>query len=145
MSRKAFVLSMYVYEHPFKSVSDCCAVNELRIVVNPNEIRLKPRPDDPYRWRLSPSKQSLFKNQLSKQGTRGCKEIFRSVGETITAVSASVVGDRSEMGALEINQTVGIAVCTRIVLTTCRIRPKFRQYANPGTTMETDSIVRKSH
>ncbi|QKX60491.1 uncharacterized protein TRUGW13939_07636 [Talaromyces rugulosus] len=87
-------------------------LNELGIVVNPNEIRLKPRPDDPYRWRLSPSKQSLFKNQLSKQGTRGCKEIFRSVGETITAVSASVVGDGSEMEASEVEQTILSGIST---------------------------------
>lgn len=60
---------------------------KLQIFVNPENIRLRPGPEDPYRWRFLPAKQHLFCKQLSKHCTREYKEIIESIDIGLEAVS----------------------------------------------------------
>lgn len=56
---------------------------KLGIRIAPSQVRLQPRPEDPYMWSFPPSKSHLFKTSLS-QGTTGlyeqiCEELNRSI------------------------------------------------------------------
>ena len=56
---------------------------KLGIRIPPGQVRLQPRPEDPYLWSFPPSKSHLFKTSLS-QGMIGlyeqiCEELNRSI------------------------------------------------------------------
>lgn len=77
-------------------------VQQLQIKIDPKDVRLRPRPDDPYRWQVPRSKSRLFKKQISKHCIRDSKEIFNSIGISINAVPKEAVADISREGTEEV-------------------------------------------
>ncbi|KAF2008252.1 hypothetical protein BU24DRAFT_360698, partial [Aaosphaeria arxii CBS 175.79] len=58
----------------------------LGITVEPAQVRLLPRLDDPYRWRAVPEKQHLFSKNLSDHSIGAYKSLCDGIGKTFEAV-----------------------------------------------------------
>ncbi|KAF2008722.1 hypothetical protein BU24DRAFT_429292 [Aaosphaeria arxii CBS 175.79] len=59
---------------------------QLGITVEPAQVRLLPRLDDPYRWRAVPEKQHLFSKNLSDHSIGAYKSLCDGIGKTFEAV-----------------------------------------------------------
>jgi hypothetical protein len=59
------------------------------ILVEPAQVRLITTPDDSYSWKVLPGKEHLFEKHLSKHSTGAYMELFREVGTSFEAVSAT--------------------------------------------------------
>lgn len=64
------------------------AGQKLGITVQPAQIRLLPRHEDPYRWQWLPEKGYLFSKNLSDHSTGAYKELCKGVGVTFEAALA---------------------------------------------------------
>ena len=64
------------------------AGQKLGITVQPAQIRLLPRHEDPYRWKWLPEKGYLFSKNLSDHSTGAYKELCKGVGVTFEAAPA---------------------------------------------------------
>ncbi|KAL8858442.1 MAG: hypothetical protein Q9178_005123 [Gyalolechia marmorata] len=60
--------------------------DRLGFVIAPVDIRLHPRPSDPYRWNILPTKAHLFRKNLSKISTGIYNQIISGIGTFIEAV-----------------------------------------------------------
>ncbi|KAI9731297.1 MAG: hypothetical protein M1834_005200 [Cirrosporium novae-zelandiae] len=60
----------------------------LGLTVPPSEVRLIPRPDDPYAWAVLPEKMYLFKQHMSKHSIGAYKTLYHEVGVSFEAVPA---------------------------------------------------------
>lgn len=55
------------------------------------DVRLHPRPSDPYRWNILPTKAHLFRKNLSKLSTGIYSQIISGIGSFLEAVRPSDV------------------------------------------------------
>ncbi|OJD27484.1 hypothetical protein ACJ73_01123 [Blastomyces percursus] len=55
---------------------------KLGVHIDATRVRLKPGPDDPYRWLVLPSKKHLLEKQLSKSSVRDYDEICSAVDDS---------------------------------------------------------------
>lgn len=55
----------------------------LKLLIDPKEVRLLPRPTDPYLWQYLPERGHLFTKQLSKHNIGAFREICRELGSSI--------------------------------------------------------------
>ena len=63
------------------------AATKLGITIEPEQVRLKPRPKDGYSWLRQPEREHLFARQISKHSIGAYIEICREVGISIKAIS----------------------------------------------------------
>ncbi|KAK5071392.1 hypothetical protein LTR24_010558 [Lithohypha guttulata] len=56
------------------------------LVVEPDDVRLVPLPDDPYEWKYPAEKGHLFRRPLQKHTTAACQELICDVGRSFWAV-----------------------------------------------------------
>ncbi len=54
--------------------------------MEPSQVRLMPRAEDPYRWKVLPEKQHLFEKNLSDHSTGAYKDLWNGVNATFEAV-----------------------------------------------------------
>ncbi|KAF2008351.1 hypothetical protein BU24DRAFT_360565 [Aaosphaeria arxii CBS 175.79] len=57
----------------------------LGITIEPAQVRLLPRSDDPYRWHSVPEKQHLFSKNLSDHSIGAYKSLCSGIGKTFEA------------------------------------------------------------
>lgn len=76
-------------------------LTNLGISIQPAEVRLITRADDPYTWRILPEKQYLFQKHLSKQSVGAYREICREVGKSFEAALKPQSSNAAEGGLLE--------------------------------------------
>ena len=62
---------------------------ELDLDVPPPQVRLRPKSEDGYVWRVDPAKQHLFQKGLSKLSTGAYMELISGVGVSFHAISAA--------------------------------------------------------
>jgi hypothetical protein len=60
--------------------------SRLGITIEPSQVRLIPRTDDLYCWKVLSEKQYLFSKNLSEHSTGAYKELWSGVGVTFEAV-----------------------------------------------------------
>ena len=76
-------------------------MTKLGISVEPAEVRLITKADDPYTWRILPEKQYLFEKHLSKHSIGAYRELCREVGVSFEAVLAPESSNAAEGKLLE--------------------------------------------
>ena len=81
--------------------------SRLGIMIEPSKVRLLPRPDNPYTWKVLSEKQALFSKNLSDHSIGAYKELGAGVGETFEVVPTQLVADPVKQSAI-------IAVAARI-------------------------------
>ena len=59
---------------------------KLGIRIAPGQVRLQPRPEDPYMWSFPPSKSHLFKTSLSQGTTSLYEQICKELNHSIEAI-----------------------------------------------------------
>ena len=72
----------------------------LGITVEPSQVRLVPRPDDPYAWKVLPEKQALFSKNMSDHSIGAYKELWAGVGETFEAVPTQMLADPTKQDTM---------------------------------------------
>ncbi|PVH67505.1 hypothetical protein DL98DRAFT_475594, partial [Cadophora sp. DSE1049] len=61
--------------------------SKLGILVDPSEVRLITRVEDPYSWQFLPARTHLFEKNLSKHSIGAYMELCREVGVSFEAVA----------------------------------------------------------
>lgn len=61
--------------------------------MEPAQVRLQPRAEEPSTWQALPEKQALFSKNLSDHSIGAYKELWAGVGETFEAVPNHLVAD----------------------------------------------------
>ncbi|PGG96171.1 hypothetical protein AJ79_09702 [Helicocarpus griseus UAMH5409] len=75
---------------------------KLGVYIDATRVRLKPGPDDPYRWLVMPSKKHLLEKQLSKSSVRDYDEICSAVDDSaLEAVPADEYMQRRAIPATD--------------------------------------------
>jgi hypothetical protein len=92
---------------PANKVSE---VTNLGILIEPAEVRLITRADDPYTWQMLPEKEHLFKKHLSKHSIGAYRELCRGVGVSFDAVLAPESSNAGEMKPLTERRGVKVGV-----------------------------------
>ena len=64
--------------------------SKLGISIDPSEVRLIPRAEDPYSWQSLPTRTHLFEKNLSKHSIGAYMELCREVGVSFEAVAKEV-------------------------------------------------------
>lgn len=67
---------------------------QLGFRIDPLEVRLITRPDDPYAWSYMPAKAHLFQKHLSKHTMGACVELYHEVGKTFEAVHTAAASPK---------------------------------------------------
>jgi chromosome segregation ATPase len=81
-------------------ITDSIIGSRLGIPVSPEEVRLIPKPEDPYKWAFIPQKRHLFQKQLSEHCIRAYKEISRGIDdEAFEAIPADTNDSQSRATA----------------------------------------------
>lgn len=87
-----------VYMHTWtKSPED----RKLRLSIKPEEVRLIPTAEDPYKWEALPAAKHLFTKQLSKHCLGAYEEILERLEESFEAVLNDPLSDQNESVAIE--------------------------------------------
>jgi hypothetical protein len=63
---------------------------QLGISIDPSEVRLITRVEDPYSWQSLPARTYLFEKNLSKHSIGAYMELYREVGVSFEAVAKEV-------------------------------------------------------
>lgn len=75
-------------------------------MIEPAQVRLSPRPDDPYAWRVLPAKRALFARNLSDHSVGAYRELWAAVGESFEAVPSQtwhIQGEESGEGMVQVH------------------------------------------
>ena len=62
---------------------------ELGLDIPPAQVRLRPKFEDGYAWRIEPASQHLFSKGLSKLSTGAYRELISRVGSSFRVVAAA--------------------------------------------------------
>ena len=65
--------------------------SKLGISIDPSEVRLITRVEDPYSWKYLPARTHLFEKNLSNHSIGAYMELYREVGVSIEAVAREVL------------------------------------------------------
>jgi hypothetical protein len=60
--------------------------SRIGIEIEPSQVRLIPRPDDPYTWKVLPEKKYLFSKNISDHSISAYKELCGEIGVLFEAV-----------------------------------------------------------
>lgn len=80
--------------------------DRLGILVPPAEVRLIPKPEDPYRWRYLPEKSYLFKKNLSKHTLMGYRDIHASANVSFEAVHVDQIPSIASSPSLQASGSI---------------------------------------
>jgi len=70
----------------------------LKLSIDPAQVRLKTTTEDQYRWKILPGKEHLFQKQMSKHSIGAYMELFREVGKSFEAVPSTVDKTKTNQG-----------------------------------------------
>ena len=76
-------------------------MTNLGISIQPVEVWLITRANDPYTWRILPEKQYLFQKHLSEHSIGAYRALYREVGISFKAILAPQSSNATEGGLLE--------------------------------------------
>jgi hypothetical protein len=79
--------------------------SKLGISINPSEVRLIPRAEDPYSWQYLPARIHLFEKNLSKHSICAYMELCREVGVSFEAVAKEVRRQSYHLNECEANSS----------------------------------------
>ena len=65
------------------------------IEIEPSQVRLIPRPDDPYTWKVLPEKKYLFSKNISDHSISAYKELCGEIGVLFEAVPVAAIQART--------------------------------------------------
>ena len=76
--------------------------DRLGVTIAPTDVRIHPRPSDPYRWNILPTRAHLFQKTLSKLSAGIYSQIIEGIGTFIEAVPVSERGELIGMSTEEV-------------------------------------------
>ena len=76
----------------------------MQLTIDPAEVRLRPKRDDLYRWRVPVHKEHLFQQSLSKLSTGVYTQIVDGIGKQFEAISSDNIEEMQQPTSIAVLQ-----------------------------------------